>query len=320
MDSQSLHKVGFIGLGNMGNPMARNLIESGFNLVVHDLRLASAENLLTMGASWADSPQAVAVQTDTVITMLPNPAAVEIVVLDEKGLLTGLRPGCTWIDCTTNSQTVFKRLARHLIAKGCNVLDAPVTNAVDAAHRGELIFFIGGETEVLGRVHHIIEVMAAQIFHAGPLGTGIAAKLLTNMLWFVNACAIGEALVLGAKAGIQLTNLWEMIKVSAGSSWVAHHDVPSVFAGHYDPSFTLDLCVKDLGLIYELARDLGVPLAMGNEADEIFHRAKATYGGDKGEMHVVKLLEDITGVSLRVAGYEDFSHVSALRDTSGETN
>ncbi len=294
-----MNKIGFIGVGNMGNPMARNLLEAGFSVVVHDLRLESAENLIEKGAKWAESPEIVARQTDTVITMLPNPQAVESVMLDG-GVLSSLSPNSTWIDCTTNSPTSFQQIAQEAISKGIKVLDAPVTNAVDGAEKGELIFFVGGELEVFEQVKHIFEPMAEQTFYAGSLGMGIITKLITNMLWFINACAIGEALVLGKKAGLELTNLSEMIKASAGDSWVAQHDIPSIFAGHYDPSFTLQLCVKDLRLIDELAQKLNIPLMMGNQARSIFHSAQAKYGHDKGEMSVVKLLEDITGISLQI--------------------
>jgi 3-hydroxyisobutyrate dehydrogenase-like beta-hydroxyacid dehydrogenase len=301
--------VGFIGLGNMGNPMARNLLMAGFPLVVHDLQRGQAENLLAQGAQWADSPRAVAEQVAVVITMLPHPEAVQAVVSGEEGIAAGLRPGKTWIDCSTNGQENFLALAGRVAESGADVLDAPVTGAVDGAHKGELVIFVGGETAVLERNRPVLAPLAKQIHHAGPLGAGIAAKLLTNLLWFVNACAIGEALMLGAKAGIELPKLWEIIKTSAGNSWVAEHDVPSIFAGHYDPSFTLDLCVKDLRLIHQLARQLRIPLAMGSTADELFRRAQAQYGGDKGEMHVVKLLEEVTGTRLQLPEFQDFTHM-----------
>ena len=309
MSEQLPITIGFIGLGNMGNPMARNLLAAGFKLVVHDLNRASADNLLALGAAWADSPRDVASQVDTVLTMLPSPQAVTAVVSGDQGILAGLPSGKTWIDCSTNGQASFLQLAAWFAEKGCHVLDAPVTGAVDGAHQGELVIFVGGETAVLQQNHAILDAMAAKVHHAGPLGAGIAAKLLTNMLWFVNACAIGEAFVMGAKAGIDLTTLWEIIKTSAGNSWVAEHDVPSIFAGHYDPSFTLDLCVKDLRLIHELARHLQIPLAMGGTADEVFRRAQAKYGGNMGELHVVKLLEEVTDTSLQVAAFKDYSHV-----------
>jgi 3-hydroxyisobutyrate dehydrogenase-like beta-hydroxyacid dehydrogenase len=234
-------KIGFIGSGHMGRPMAQNILRAGFELTVHDLNKTAAAELLSQGARWADSPQDLARQTDSVISSLPGPPQVEAVAFGENGVVAGIRPGSTWGDL------------------GCYVLDAPVTGAVDGAEAGELTIFVGGDETILNRHRSVLEVMSKKIFHAGPLGTGLAAKLVTNLLWFINAVAIGEGMVLGAKAGIEPTMLWDIIKSSAGNSWVAEHDVPAIFRGDYDPSFTLDLCNKDLTLIQGLGRQLGIP-------------------------------------------------------------
>ena len=145
----------------------------------------------------------------------------------------------------------------------------------------------------------IFEVIGEKIFHVGKAGNGATVKLLTNLLWFVTAATIGEALMLGAKADIPLNTVWEAIKSSAGNSWVAEHDVPSIFAGHYDPSFSLALCCKDLGLINDIAHSQGYSLPMGAHALALFEKAKAQYGPDAAELHVVKLLEDRVGHYLR---------------------
>ena len=293
-------KVGFIGLGNMGNPMAANVLRAGFDLTVHDLRREAAENLLAAGAQWAPSPAALAQQVETIVLSLPGPPQVEKVMTGENGVLAGLRPGSTWIDMSTSACDLFRRLAAEVAARGGDALDAPVTGAADGAQAGTLSIFVGGDAAVLARQRPLLEVMGAQIFHAGPAGAGLAAKLLTNLLWFIHAAAIGEGLLLGVRAGIEPTTLWEIIKASAGNSWVAEHDVPAIFRGDYDPSFTLDLCCKDLGLIHDLGRALDVPLEVGALAEQIFQRARVQYGGDRGELHVVKLLEDASGVSLQV--------------------
>ena len=291
--------IGFIGLGNMGNPMARNLIEAGFHLTVHDLDRSAAENLIALGAAWAEDPRALAARSRALITSLPGPLQVEAVMDGENGARAGLKAGSTWIDMTTNSPALVKRMAVQLAERGISVLDAPVTGAVDGAQAGTLTIFVGGEAKTFERHRPIFDVIAEKTFHAGQLGAGLAAKLLTNLLWFINAVAIGEGMILGAKAGIELPTLWEIIKSSAGNSWVAEHDVPSIFAGHYDPTFTLDLCVKDLRLIHELGEYHGVPLELGGLVQQIFRRAQVQYGGDQGELHVVRLLEDVTGTHLQ---------------------
>ncbi len=291
--------IGFIGLGNMGNPMAANLIRAGFALTVHDLSQSAADNLLAGGAKWADSPRELAQSADTILCSLPGPPQVEAVMLGDEGVLAGARSGSTWIDLSTNSPKLLKRLAALAAERGVDTLDAPVTGAVDGAQAGRSVYFVGGEREVFERQLPVFEAMGEKIFYAGPLGTGLAAKLLTNLLWFINAVAIGEGLMLGAKAGIGLPTVWEIIKSSAGNSWVAEHDVPALFRGDYDPSFTLNLCCKDLHLISDLGRELDVPLELGTLVEQVFLRAKSQYGGEQGELHVVKLLEDLLDTELR---------------------
>jgi 3-hydroxyisobutyrate dehydrogenase len=296
-------KIGFIGSGHMGRPMAQNILRAGFELTVHDLNKTAAAELLSQGARWADSPQDLARQTDSVISSLPGPPQVEAVAFGENGVVAGIRPGSTWIEMSTSDARLIQDIGIRLGDLGCYVLDAPVTGAVDGAEAGELTIFVGGDETILNRHRSVLEVMSKKIFHAGPLGTGLAAKLVTNLLWFINAVAIGEGMVLGAKAGIEPTMLWDIIKSSAGNSWVAEHDVPAIFRGDYDPSFTLDLCNKDLTLIQGLGRQLGIPLEMGALAEQTFRRAQAQYGRDQGELHVVKLLEDATRTSLQVPGF-----------------
>jgi 3-hydroxyisobutyrate dehydrogenase-like beta-hydroxyacid dehydrogenase len=178
-------------------------------------------------------------------------------------------------------------------------LEAPVTNAVDMAALGRLSIFVGGEQTLFEQHKALFEVIGEKIFHVGAPGNGATIKLLTNLLWFVSAAAIGEGLMLGAKAGIPLHTVWEAIKSSAGNSWVAEHDVPSIFAGHYDPSFSLALCCKDLGLINQIAKNQGYELPMGSKAQALFQEAMQTYGPDAAELHVVKLLEERVGHLLR---------------------
>jgi 3-hydroxyisobutyrate dehydrogenase len=194
-------------------------------------------------------------------------------------------------------------LVRDLVAlaktKDVDFLEAPVTNAVDMAALGRLSIFVGGDAACYEKHKPIFDVIGEKIFHVGAPGNGATIKLLTNLLWFVSAAAIGEGLMLGAKAGIPLHTVWEAIKSSAGNSWVAEHDVPSIFAGHYDPSFSLALCCKDLGLINDIAKSQGYDLPMGGMAQQLFQQAMATYGPEAAELHVVKLLEERVGHMLR---------------------
>jgi 3-hydroxyisobutyrate dehydrogenase len=161
--------------------------------------------------------------------------------------------------------------------------------------------FVGGTDEVLEQVRPYLEVLG-QIVMCGALGNGNVVKLVTNQIWFINAAAIGEALVLGKKAGVELPVLWDAMKKSVADTFVARHDVPSIFAGHYDPSFTLDLCCKDLGLIASLGQTTETELPMTRRAQDRFEAARAAFGGDRAELMVCKLVEDASGTDLRVEG------------------
>jgi 3-hydroxyisobutyrate dehydrogenase-like beta-hydroxyacid dehydrogenase len=293
--------LAFIGVGNMGNPMAMNLVKAGYDVTVFDIDASKTHKLQTAGASVAASLQQAVQIADVVMVSLPGPPQVAQVMLGNEGVLSHLKPGTTVIDTTTNSVELIQQLVQLSAQKNIEYLEAPVTNAVDFAALGRLSIFVGGSVDAFEKCKPIFEVIGEKIFHVGKAGNGATVKLLTNLLWFVSAATIGEALMLGAKADIPLNTVWEAIKSSAGNSWVAEHDVPSIFAGHYDPSFSLALCCKDLGLINDIAHSQGYSLPMGAHALALFEKAKSVYGADAAELHVVKLLEDQVGHYLRPA-------------------
>jgi len=295
----SLPHIFFIGVGNMGHPMAANLLKAGHPLTVFDISPDKAQDLLAQGAQWASSLHHGVAACDVVMASLPGPAQVQTVMLGEAGVMAALRTGMTVIDTSTSAVDLVRQLADLARQRGGDFLEAPVTNAVDFAALGRLSIFVGGDEAVYQRHLPIFEVLGEKIFHVGAHGNGATIKLLTNLLWFVSAAAIGEGLMMGAKAGIPLDTVWEAIKSSAGNSWVAQHDVPSIFAGHYDPSFSLALCCKDLGLINQVAQSQGFELTMGALAQKVFQQAMQTYGPDAGELHVVRLLEERAGLLLR---------------------
>jgi len=279
--------------------MAANLLKAGHPLTVFDISPDKAQDLLAQGAQWASSLHQGVAACDVVMASLPGPAQVQAVMLGDAGVMAALRPGMTVIDTSTSSVDLVRQLADLAQQRGGDFLEAPVTNAVDFAALGRLSIFVGGDEAVYQRHRPIFEVLGEKIFHVGVHGNGATIKLLTNLLWFVSAAAIGEGLMMGAKAGIPLDTVWEAIKSSAGNSWVAQHDVPSIFAGHYDPSFSLALCCKDLGLINQVAQSQGFELTMGALAQKVFQQAMQTYGPDAGELHVVRLLEERAGLLLR---------------------
>jgi len=296
-----LMRIGFIGLGHMGAAAAANVRRHGYELFVHDLDRARAEPILRAGATWAESPADVVRQVDVVITMVPGPPQIEKVVRGPGGILASLRPGAFWVDLTTNSPSLFRELAAQVRERGGRPVDAPVTGAVDGAIQGRLTLFAGGAPIDVDAVKPILETMG-RVLYMGPSGAGAVTKLLTNQLWFIHAAAIGECLVLAKASGIDLLSLWNALKNSVADSFVCRHDVPSIFAGNYDPSFSLDLCCKDLGLIVELATEKGVPTDLTRLSQMKFELARETYGGGAAELHVCKLIEEAANISLTTPG------------------
>ncbi len=291
--------IGFIGLGNMGGPMASRLATSGFAVVAYDIDPDRLAALVDHGAAAAGDAADCAARADVLLTSLPRPDHV-LAVMVEGGALAALRPGSLWIDLTTNRRELVAELADRAPA-GVTVVDSPVTGAVDGARTGTLTLFAGGADADLDRAEPILEQLG-RVIRCGPLGTGNVTKLVTNQLWFVHAAALGEGFALGLANGVELEVLWEAIKESVADSFVARHDAPSIFAGHYDPSFTLDLCLKDLGLTMELADRVDADLPMTEQAQATFERAAERYGADVGELHVAKRIEDDADLSFRLDG------------------
>lgn len=294
-------RIGFIGMGTMGGPAALNLIKGGHELTVCDLDLSRAEAHLALGATWANSPKEAAEGADIVFTMVFGPKQIEQLSSGDEGLLSKLSSGQIWVDMTTNKPAFVKELAAKCSDLGVHFIDAPVTGAVDGARSGNMTQFAGGDEATVEHIRPVMELMGP-LHYMGPNGSGSVTKLASNQLWAIHATAMGEALVMAVKSGVDLSRAWDALKIGASESWCMHHDAPSVFAGHYDPSFTLDLCQKDLGLIVEACDDAGTPAPATRLVCAQFENARDTYGGDKGELHVVKLEEDAAGVSLRLEG------------------
>jgi 3-hydroxyisobutyrate dehydrogenase len=294
-------KIGFIGLGTMGGPAAANLIKGGHELTVCDLKSENGADHVAAGATWADTPAAATKGMDLIYTMVFGPKQIEMVMRGENGVLSEIGDGQVWIDMTTNQPSLSRELAAEVQAKGGIPIDAPVTGAVDGARSGNMAQFAGGDAETVERLRPIMELMG-DVYYMGPNGSGCVTKLASNQLWAIHAAAMGEALVMTTKSGVDLNRAWDALKIGAAESWCMHHDAPSVFAGHYDPSFTLDLCQKDLDLIVGACDDAGTPAPVTRIVHAQFEKARQTYGGDKGELHVVKLEEDAAGVSLQMDG------------------
>ncbi len=294
-------KVGFIGLGNMGAAAARNVARAGHELFVFDIRREAGTPLEAEGATWCDTPSSMVGQVDVVMSMVFGPAQIEQVVRGPGGILEGDCRGVTWIDLTTSTPALMRSLALEVEAAGGEAVDAPVTGSIDSCIRGDMILFVGGTDAAVARVQSVLDAVG-DTRRVGGYGNGYVAKLVNNQLWFVHAAAIGEAMVAAKVAGLEPDVWWAAMKGGAAESFVMQHDVPSIFAGHYDPSFRLALCLKDLGLIDELLHETGTRAELTRATHARFAEAADRYGEHAGEMTVCKVIEDDAGVELRVEG------------------
>lgn len=293
-------KIGFIGCGNMGAPMCLRLVHAGYQVTAFDINEQSLKRVVDQGAHAAKSAADCAIGAEIFLTSLPRPDHVEAVMTGDNGALASLKSGSIWVDLTTNRKELIEAIAASAPI-GVQVVDCPVTGAVDGARNGKLTLFIGGDLDSVAKVTPVLNHLGL-VIHCGPRGTGNVVKLVTNQLWFIAAAALGEGFAIGIGNGVELGTLWHAIKESVGDSFVARHDAPSIFAGHYDPSFSLDLCMKDLNLIKELGSAVTASLPMTDAARNAFSLAKERYGANAAELHVVKRIEDDAKISMRLDG------------------
>lgn len=299
----SAKKLGFIGIGNLGMHLAGSLLRAGYALTIFDLNKAAAAALLAAGARWADSPAEVAKASDTVFTCLPSSKAVSAVVSGANGLLAGLAAGSTWIDMSTNDREETIRLAALAAAKGVAALEAPVTGGVHKAAAGDITVLVGGDQKVYAAHLPMLQAMGGEIIYMGPLGSAAVIKVITNMLAFINLVAVGEALMLAKRGGLDLAQSFHAIKASSGNSFVHETEGQLVLNGSYNINFTMDLACKDLGFATQLGRSFGVPLEVAGLVEQTFIRARSQYGGGAWSSQVVKLLEDALSTDLRAPGF-----------------
>ena len=297
----SMKKIGVIGLGNMGSAVAKNILRANFPLTIYDIRKEAGDKLIAAGAVWKNSPKELVNEVDIVVSMVFGPKEIEAVMKNDDGILQGNCNHKGWIDLTTSSPSLMRNLAKEFESLGGFAVVAPVTGSLDAAIRGDMIMFVGGTNKAVDNVKEVLEVIG-EIRRVGDYGNGYVAKLVNNQLWKINAAAIGEAMVLAKKAGLEPNLWWEVMKGGAADSFVLQHDVPSIFAGHYDPSFRVELALKDLDLIQDLIKEYGTRSELTQACHDRFQEAKDRYGKEAGEMTVCKLIEEDANINLRVKG------------------
>lgn len=296
-------KIGFVGLGNLGEPLCASLVKAGFSVAVTDLDKQSAKQLLADGARWSDDVAGVCRDADVVITVLPSPSVSRKVVEGAGGVLDSLRSGGVWIEMSTTDLDDLKRLESRAAERGIKVLECPVTGGVHLANSGEITVLVGGDEDTFQRVESILSTIGGEIIYMGKLGNASVVKVVTNMLAFIHLVAAGEAMMLPAKYGVDPDATYRAIRASSGNSFVHETESQLILSGSYNVKFTMDLACKDLGLVNSIAEKLGVPLELGSHTQQIFRRARGLYGSNAQSPEVVRMLEKACDLELRADGY-----------------
>jgi 3-hydroxyisobutyrate dehydrogenase len=295
-------KIGFIGLGTMGRHMAANLIKAGHALVVHDVRRAAAAPHLQAGARWADTPRAVAEAADVVFTSLPGPPEVEAVALGADGLLAGLAADTVYVDLSTNSPTLVRRLHARFEERGVHMLDAPVSGGPRGAETRRLALWVGGDEKVFTRCKPVLDAIGDQAYYVGPIGAGSIAKLVHNCAGYVIQTALAEVFTMGVKAGVEPLTLWKAIRQGAGGRRRTFDGVVDQFLpGKFEPpSFALRLAHKDVSLAVTLGREHRVPMRLATITLEEMTEALNRGWGERDSRVAMLLQEERAGVTIEV--------------------
>ncbi len=291
--------LGFIGLGVMGGPMARNLLKAGYPVFVFDTDHHKMASLVHEGAKGTSSPAEVGCQAEIVLLSLPSTQAVREVILGKGGLVEGLRTAGIIVDMGTTDPTATKEIANTLREKGIRFLDAPVSGGEAAAKEQTLAIMVGGDVETLQDALPVLQCLGRSIVHMGPSGAGQVAKLVNNMIVNATFTAVAEGFALGAKAGLDPAKLYEAIKGGWAGSKVLEVAAPAILARNFQPGGTVDIVCKDLSYALSLGRDLNVPLPMTALVHEIFRMAKAMGKGPLAQPVLITLWEGWTGTTIR---------------------
>jgi 3-hydroxyisobutyrate dehydrogenase-like beta-hydroxyacid dehydrogenase len=288
-------RIGFIGTGTMGTPIAGCLIAAGHRVTVYDIRPEAMGALIGQGAATADSPSEAAYGAETVFTSLPGPGEMEATALDpDRGVFAGLRRGGTYIDLTTNAPKTVRLVAEAARKRGVAFLDSPVSGRPP-----NMTAMVGGDAAAFGHARPLFEAIAANVFHVGPSGAGCTAKLVTQYLGYTNFIAAIEGMLVAAKAGSDLGVLAQIVPVSAGQSRTFDTSARTVLSRAFASNGSLDIIVKDMDLAVNLAREVGAPAVLGALAHDAYKRAQAQGLGGEGYPSVAKILEAMAGVELR---------------------
>ena len=296
-------RVGFIGLGNLGYRLANNLVVSNVETFIYDLKRDLGKNLEEKGAVWRDSPQRVAESSDICITCLPNPNVVSNVLESSDGLLKGLGPEKLWIEMSTTDSEEVIRLGRLAEGKGAKVVEAPVSGGCHRASTGNISILVGGNRDAFEVALPILKIIGHKIIHVGEIGKASVLKVVTNFLASTHLVAIGEALMVCKRSGLDLGKAFKGIQASSGNSFVHETESQVILSGSYNVNFTMELVYKDVGLFHNLVERLGIKADLSPLITEIFREGRDTFGDKSWSTKIVKRLEDACKENLRAEGF-----------------
>ena len=291
--------VGFIGVGNMGNPMAGNVLKAGFSMTVFDMNPKAMENLVQTGARRAGSAAEVVDASQVVLTSLPASPDVEAIYLEPGGLVERAKPGTILIDLSSVLPSTPRKIEPQAKKRGVHFLEAPVSGGVTGARAATLAIMVGGDASALERARPVLRAIGPNIFHVGPVGAGNTVKAINNMMACVNALAMMEGLALGVKAGLDAQTIYDVIRVSTGTSWGFESRVPKILARDFSPGGTVDISYKDQELETSFAKQLGVPVLLANVSQQVYQMARAAGLNKEDGSAVIKVIERLAGVEVR---------------------
>ena len=293
-------QIGFIGLGVMGKPMAKNLMKAGYSLCVYDIVQEPVKELVAAGAKAARSAREVGEKAEIVITIVPSSKEVKEVYLNEDGVLAGIKTGSIIIDMSTIDPIVSQEVAAAAQKKNVEMLDGPVSGGQRGAIEGTLTIMVEGKEEIFRQCQDLFAAMGKNIYYCGPVGSGEISKIVNNMVLAICMQATCEGMILGTKAGVQPKTLFEIISKSSGQNWALNTYMPKkAFKGDFEPGFMVDLMYKDLGLAQNLASAYKVPILFGAEVRQIFEMARVAGKGRKDFSAILTTLEEIVGIKAR---------------------
>ena len=290
--------VGFIGVGNMGNPMASNVLKAGFPMVVYDRSPQAMENLLQAGAQCAASARQVVEGSEIVLTSLPASPDVEAVYLEPGGLVESAKPGTILIDLSSVLPSTPRKIEPQAKARGVHFLEAPVSGGVTGARAATLAIMVGGDPEILTRAQPVLRAIGPNIFHVGPVGAGNTVKAINNMLASVNALAMMEGVALGVKAGLDPMTIYEVVKASSGGSKALERIPNALIPRKFEPGFKVQLMNKDLETFNTIAKELHVPVSFANVAQQYQQAAIAAGLAEQDTSVVMTIIERLAAVEV----------------------